>query len=173
MDTLIKVLSSIGASQYVVIFLVLSIFIDISPIKLNPVKRVVEYFGNCFNRSIEKSIAEFKKETNERLDALQAEQNAQRDTLNKIIVDRDNSELSRIRWDVIDFENSIFNGEKHSREQYRHILDESRKFTRMIETSEVDGISVKEEDVIKMKEAAETIRSHYEKHRVDQSVMYF
>ena len=172
MDALVSFFTALEMKDYALVTLFLSIFIDVNPkIKWNPIKAIFGYLGKCFNNSIQKEISGFKTEVNQKLDDLQKEQNAQRDTLNKIIMDRDNSELSRLRWEVIDFENSIYNGEKHTREQYRHILDESRKFKRLLETCE--NIIVNEEDVIKIKEATEVIRSHYEKNRSNQSVMYF
>lgn len=173
MDALVKIFTTLGLTEYAMIALFLGIFIDVNPkIKFNPIKCIISYIGKHFNNSIQKEMSGFKQEVNEKLDELQREQNAQRDTLNKMITDRDNSELSRLRWEVIDFENSIVNGEKHSRDQYRHILDESRKFMRLLETCK-ENIFVNEEDVIKIKECTEVIRSHYEKNRSNQSQMYF
>ena len=172
MDAIVKIFTTLGLTDYAIIALVLSIFIDVNPkIKFNPIKSVISYLGKWFNNSIQREISGFKEEVNQKLDDLQKEQNAQRDTLNKIIRDRDNSELSRLRWEVIDFENSINNGEKHTREQYRHILDDSRKYLRLLDTAE--DISVNEEDVIKIKESTEFIRSHYEKNRSNQSQLFF
>lgn len=173
MDALVKIFTTLGLTEYALLALFLGIFIDVNPkIKFNPIKCIISYIGKHFNNSIQKEMSGFKQEVNKKLDELQKEQNAQRDTLNKMITDRDNSELSRLRWEVIDFENSIVNGEKHSRDQYRHILDESRKFMRLLETCK-ENIFVNEEDVIKIKECTEVIRSHYEKNRSNQSQMYF
>lgn len=173
MDILAKIFTTLGLTEYAIIASALAIFIDVSPkIKWNPIKSIFAYLGKHFNSSIQTEITTFKVEVNQKFKDLQEEQAAQRDTLNKIVNDMDNRELSRLKWEVIDFENSILNGAKHPREQYRHILDESRKFTRMIETCK-DNISVDEEEIIKVNESTDIIREHYEKNRLNQSQLYF
>ena len=76
-----------------------------------------------------------------------------------------------ILFDIIDFENSILNGIKHLREEYRHMIDSGNKYIRITKNSEY--ITVPEEDVLKIKECVEFIESHYEKHRKDQSETFF
>lgn len=171
MEVISGFFSNLGLNDIATVIVIVSIFIDISPIKLNPIKAIFEYFGKWFNNSIQREIAGFKQEVNEKFDQLQKEQLAQRETLDKILLDQDNKEISKIRWDVIDFENSILNGIKHNREEYRHIIDSANKFQRIVSNS--DTITVPEEDIRKIKECAEFIESHYEKHRKDQSNIFF
>ena len=172
MEALYKILTGLGFEQYALIILALSVFIDINPkIKFNPIKAILNYFGKWLNNSIQKEISGFKQEVNTKFEQLQAEQVAQRETLNKLIADQENKEISKLRWDIIDFETSILNEEKHSREQYRHILDCVRKYKRMAESSDYTCIS--EEDYQKICESESTIKNHYEQNRQDQSVIFF
>lgn len=173
METLAGVLSTLGFKEYAIVVLLLSIFIDINPkIKFNPIKAIIRYLGRWFNNSIQKEIAGFKVEVNQKFDDLQKEQKAQRETLTKLVNDMDQKEASKLRWEVIDFETSILNDEKHSREQYRHILDSACKFFRMVESHELD-IKVSEEDIQKLQEARTFIQNHYDKNRADQSIIFF
>ena len=165
------ILSNLGLGNIGLIILIISIFIDISPIKINPIKWIFGYLGKWFNNSIQKAIAGFKEEVNQKFAQIQNEQLAQRETLDKILYEQDNSEISKIRWDIIDFENSILNGIKHHREEYRHMIDSGNKYIRITKNSEY--ITVPEEDVLKIKECVEFIESHYEKHRKDQSETFF
>lgn len=175
MQILSNILSQLGYGQIAIIILFLSIFIDINPkIKFNPIKCVISFIGKWFNNSIEKEISGFKVEVNQKFEELQKEQNAQKETLKKLVIDQENKEMSTLRWDIIDFENSIANGVKHTREQYRHILDSSKKYQRLVETSEDENIeAMEQENLVKILEATEHIREHYEAGKVDQSSLFF
>lgn len=173
METLAGILSSLGFQEYGIIALALSIFIDINPkIKFNPIKAIIRYLGKWFNSSVQKEIAGFKLEVNQKFKDLQDEQVAQRETLNKLVADMELKEISKLRWEIIDFETSILNKEKHSREQYRHILDSTRKFLRSVENQN-DFYNIPEEDIAKIKEAETYIKNHYEENRMDQSKIFF
>lgn len=171
MDAIAKILTGFGLTQYASIVLGLSIFIDINPrIKWNPLKSLLGFLGTYLNRSIEKEISGFKEEVNRKLEDLQKEQNSQRETLNKIIIDTENRELSKLRWEIIEFDMSISNGQKHTREQYRHILDSGHKFDRMVLS---ENINVDPEDVRSIQESIANIEKHYEKNRRDLTTVYF
>ena len=172
MQQIITVLSGNYDKAIIAVIIILSVFIDISPtIKWNPIKSLLGYIGNCFNKGVQREISGFKDEVNTKLEALQQEQNAQRETLDKMIIDTENREMSKLRWEVIEFENSILNGQKHSREQYRHIIDCARKFERVATSS--NTISVLPEDLANVKEACASIEDHYNKNRHNQSLLYF
>lgn len=172
MSQIIALLSGNYDKAVVIAIVFISIFIDISPtIKWNPIKSLLGYLGNCFNKGVQKEISGFKEEVNNKLEALQQEQNAQRETLDKLIVDTENREMSKLRWEVIEFENSILNGQKHSREQYRHIIDCARKFERVATSSET--INILPEDLANVREACASIEDHYDKNRHNQSLLYF
>lgn len=171
MQVVSNILSQLGFTEIALIILGLSIFIDITPkIKFNPIKSVFSFIGKWFNNSIAKEISGFKSEVNAKFEDLQKEQKAQRETLNKIITDQENREISTLRWDIVEFENSIVNGVKHTREQYRHILDSAKKYERLVETTE---IKVEQESVQKIRESADIIRKHYEEGRLDQTSLFF
>ena len=175
MQVIANILSQLGYVNISLIVLALGIFIDINPkIKFNPIKGIFSFIGKWFNSSIEREISGFKNEVNQKFDELQKEQNAQRETLKKLVIDQENKEMSTLRWDIIDFENSIVNGVKHTREQYRHILDSSKKYQRLVKTSEDDNIEATEhENLVRIIEATEHIREHYEAGKVDQSCLFF
>lgn len=173
MDVIYKILSDLDIGKTVLyIILVASIFIDITPkIKWNPIKSIFGYLGNCFNSSIEKEIEEFKQEVNGKFDQLKQEQLAQRETLDRIVVDQENKEISRLRWEIIDFENSLQNGVKYSREHYRHILDDAMKYQRMMSSMKEDN---NEDEVFsEVLETVERIKKHYDEKREDLTVLFF
>ena len=50
------ILSNLGLGNIGLIILIVSIFIDISPIKINPIKWIFGYLGKWFNNSIQKAL---------------------------------------------------------------------------------------------------------------------
>ena len=104
------------------------------------------------------------------VDKIQADQKAQREVLDKLVAEQENDTVSCIKWEVIEFENSILNGVKHTRDQYRHILDRSKKYERLVKSK---NVKVSAEDIEKIRESTELIQNHYDKNRLNQSAMMF
>lgn len=171
METLSKILDTLGAGNTIVIIVLLfSIFIEITPIKINPIKSILNWIGKQLNSSMELKLKEFKEEVNQKFTELKDEQMAQRETLNKIVIDQENKEISRLRWEIIDFDNSIMNRMKHSRSQYRHILDEAAKYERMVQQCH----SEREIELSsRVKESIAHIKDYYEERRDDHTLLYF
>lgn len=170
MDAIYKALSSLGYTKGAIIILLLGIFIDINPgIKFNPIKAIFRYLGNAFNSTIKTELDELKANMNAKIDDIKSEQNEQREALDKIILNDQNKEIQRLRWEIIDFNNGIMNEVRHSREQYRHVLDAFDKYMKIIE--EV-GVSVDSEYYRSVKEDGDHIRAHYEEHK-DGKELYF
>lgn len=166
-----KSLASLGFGRAALIIFFISLFIDISPIKFSPIKAIFKFMGRWFNSSVEKEIAGFKVEMNQKFDELKTEQKAQRETLDQLAKDQESEEASSLCWSIIDFRNSIENGEKHTRDQYRHMIDCARKYERIATTS--PNIKVEAETLQQIRECAEEIKKHYESGRGDQTVLYF
>ena len=170
MDALYKIVSSLGYTKGAIILLLLGIFIDINPgIKFNPIKAIFKYLGKAFNSTVEKELNDFKAEMKAKIDQIQTEQNEQREALDKIIINDQNKEVHRLRWEIIDFNNGIMNEVRHSREQYRHVLDAFEKYINIVGDI---GISVDSEYYRSVKEDGDHIRAHYEKHK-DGPELYF
>ena len=124
METLSKVLTGLGYGDYALIILFLSIFIDITPgIKFNPIKAIFRYLGKSFNASMEEELSNFKKDVDAKFTEFKNEQQRQKHALDKIILDRQDQEITRLRWEIINFDNGLKNKVKHSPDQYRHILN--------------------------------------------------
>lgn len=169
MEAIGKALLSLGYDKWALILIVLGIFIDITPgIKWNPIKTIFKYLGKAFNSSVESELNTLKSAMNIKFDELQSEQLAQRETLDRLILDQTNKEIGRLRWEVIDFQNSIMNGVKHSRDQYNHVLDSYDKYILIMQNPNIDS----DEYFRTVQEQGEKIREHYERYR-DQDLLFF
>lgn len=169
MDAIYQALSTLGYTKWALIVLMLGVFIDINPaIKVNPIKAIFRYLGKSFNASMETEISEMKNDMSSKIDELQQEQYAQREALDKIVLDNQNKEIQRLRWEIIDFNNGIINGIKHSREQYRHVLDAYERYNNIIS----DVGTPLDEYFRSVQENGNTIKRHYEDHK-DTNELYF
>ena len=169
MDAIYKSLLTLGFEKAAIIVLLLGVFIDINPgIKLNPIKTLFRYIGKAFNSSVQNDIKGLKEDMGKRMDQLQDEQVAQRLVLNKLISENSETEMNKIKWDIIDFAADIVNEGKHSRSQYRHILASFEEYERII--SELGNTA--DDDYLQVKEAGKRIRAHYDKFE-DTNFEYF
>lgn len=170
MNEVAKWLQTFGYEKIALIIFIASIFIDLTPaVKWNPIRSILKFIGNAFNSSIKADISVFKSAVDVRLTDIENKQNLQQEALEKLISDHDNKEISRIRWEIIDFKNSIVNGVKHSRGQYRHILAAIDMYLDRMESQDKRDDDYYHEVL----EAGESIRTHYEKFKEDTGILYF
>ena len=98
-----QILNWIG--QHIVhIILVLSVFIQIAPVKINPWTSLIKWIGRVLTYNINEKL--IKMETN----------------LNILSSSVDENQKDRIRWEVLDFSNSCKQGRRHSKDQFQHII---------------------------------------------------
>lgn len=94
--------------QYIPWLLVaLATFIEITPIKINPVSHILKWVGNQINGEIKEEI----------------------ETLNKTM---DQNEIDRIRYEILDFANSCRNGRHHSKDEFHHVVEINEKYHKLI-----------------------------------------
>ena len=105
------------------ILLILSIFIQITPIKISPWSALFKWVG--------------KKITNNachKIDSLITK-------VSDLETSIDANEKDRIRWEILDFANSCRNNRKHSRDEFQHIVDLNDKYKRLLKkTNESNGV---------------------------------
>ena len=98
------------------IIVILSLFIEITPIKWNPLSSAFKWLGRKLTARIEDDLAAIHKEIEE-------------------------NEKDRIRWEILDFANSCRNGRKHTKDEYQHIMTLNDKYTKLLEkTHDKNGV---------------------------------
>ena len=112
------VLSHIG-----VVALVLSLIIQITPIKLNPWTAIGKWFSKIILQESDKKIERLIR------------------SVDDIRTEIDTNEKDRIRWEVLDFANSCRNNVKHTHDEYRHIIALNDKYTKLLAKSkDINGV---------------------------------
>lgn len=100
------------------IIILCSLFIQITPIKINPWTALFKWIGkNITNDACTK------------MDNVMAK-------ISQIEHDVTENEKDRIRWEILDFANSCHNGKKHTKDEYRHIDKLNRKYINLLKQTD-------------------------------------
>lgn len=100
-----------------------SLFIQISPIKINPWSAIIKWIGKLImNEACGKMD-----------DLIQI--------VNNIDKEVKENEKDRIRWEILDFANSCHNHRKHTRDEFKHIIELNDKYAKLLEkTKDRNGV---------------------------------
>lgn len=117
-----QVVEWIGKNLWTIVIIV-SIFIQITPIKINPWSALFKWIGKIITGNACSKI-----------DGLI-------DKVEKIEKDVKTNEKDRIRWEILDFANSCRNNRKHTRDEFQHIVALNDKYKRLLqETNDTNGV---------------------------------
>ena len=109
--------------NFVQVFLICSVFIQITPIKWNPITSFIKWLGKTLTKGIQDSV----KDIAGQVESLQG--------------DVDANEKDRIRWEILDFANSCRHGREHTHDEYQHISDLHDKYKALLKkTGDKNGV---------------------------------
>ena len=129
---------------FVSLGVVLGIFVEVTPIKINPVSTLLKFIGSNINADLKAEIS-----------AVKTEIETTKESVQKIVNKVDNNEIDRIRWEILDFANSCRNHKKHTKEEFDHVIALNQKYHRILDEREEENGQV---DI-----AFEYIRKLYQK----------
>ena len=104
--------------NFVQVLLIFSIFIQITPIKWNPISSFVKWIGKLLTHDMNKKLESVE------------------DSVEEIKSDIDANEKDRIRWEILEFANSCRNGINHSHDEFRHISDLHDKYVKLLKRTD-------------------------------------
>lgn len=155
-----------------IILIFLSIFVEITPIiKFNPIswisniiyKPIYKYI-DTIKIDINKDINSVRDELKEEIDQIKLEQTSEKDSINELVKSIEMNEISRIRWEIIEFSNTLENGQLHIRDEYRHIIDDNKRYHSLIKKYGLENGVIDEE--------FEKIKNHYESNKNSPAVYF-
>lgn len=111
-SSITEVLNSHGIGWLVFIIIALSLFIEITPVKINPLSTILRYIGNCMFSDVDK-----------RLDAIERRM--------------DENEIDRIRWEILNFANDCRRGRNPVKDEYEHIISQNSKYKSLIKKYDI------------------------------------
>ena len=155
----------------VLIILVLSVFFEISKIKINPISWITKLLFRPIRKDIDdvkqelkSDISNMEQKLSEEMDSIKAEVSSEHKRIDDLISSTELSEISRIRWNIIEFSNSIENGQKHARDEYRHIKDDAKRYHVLVEKYDLDNGIIDEE--------MDKINKRYDDNKTSSSVYF-
>ena len=117
-----KVVEWIGNHLWTIV-VVVSLIIQITPIKINPWSSLFKWLGKII-----------VGDTCQKIDGII-------EKINKIEKDVMTNEKDRIRWEILDFANSCRNGGKHTKDEFQHIITLNTKYQKLLkETDDSNGV---------------------------------
>lgn len=115
------------------VVLLLSLFVEITPIKVHPISAVLGWIGKKLNGplkaeidGIKTELATMKKETADSFKRVEERQNAREK-------DADLQRMAGIKNVVLDFANSCLHGRDHTLEEFDSIIDENKVYEKLYE----------------------------------------
>ena len=127
------------AHNIVQICLLLSIFIQITPIKINPWTTLFKWIGKLINA-----------DSNKQIDALIEKTDNMKEDIKTLTTNMNENEKDRIRWEILDFANSCRNGRRHTKDEFQHIITLNDKYKNLLAlTGDKNGVFEAEYDYIR------------------------
>ena len=146
------------------IIAVFGIFFEIVPIPLNPIKWLGKKFFNpireemkIMKTDITEKLKKTKLELKNEIDQVRRQTEDQGKTIQNLILSSELDEISRIRWQIIEFARSLDNGQKHMRDEYLQIKELDKRYHFLIEKHNLSNGILDEE--------MEKINIHYNENK--------
>ena len=109
--------------NFIQLFLIFSIFVQISPIKWNPITAFIKWFEKTLTHSLNKKNDDIAEQIGDICECVNT------------------NEKDRIRWEILDFANSCRQGRIHSHDEFQHITDLHDKYKELLEkTGDKNGV---------------------------------
>lgn len=153
------------------IIITLGVFFEITPIKINPISAIVNLLFKPINtkidnmqKDIKNDIDSVRKEFKEEIGQIKQRQENEESTIKELIRSNEMTEISRIRWEILEFSNSLKNEQLHTRDEYRHIFDDNERYHYLIDKYGLTNGIITEE--------FEKIQKHYDDNKNCTSVYF-
>lgn len=124
--TLIDYLKDVVTTPSFVIFGAITL-IEIAPIKINPWKSLLKWIGKAINGDLQTQISDIKTEVSD---------------LKK---DYELKNADDMRWEILNFTNTCRRGVDHSKDEWRHVMNQLAKYEDYTERKKITN-GVIEED---------------------------
>lgn len=96
--------------------------IEITPIKWDPLTAILSWFGARLNKRVQKDV-----------ESLTDSVNAQAQKTEELSRKLDLNEIDHIRWEILNFSNSCRHDQRHTKDEFEHIINQHEKYNKILE----------------------------------------
>lgn len=121
MDAIKELLGQCDSTTLLTIVIIMSIFIEITPIKVNPISAIFVWIGKITNGDL-----------NEKLSSMS-------EKLEDVSTRIDMIEINNMRTQILDFANSCMNNKRHTKEEFEHMIDLHTLYCNIIEDKGIEN----------------------------------
>lgn len=154
------------------IVLFCSIFIEIVPVKFNPLSAFIEWVFTPVNKRIKEleekfdtDIKSIKEDFDKEIKEIKDENKEIKTLIEEMENTQDKRRFATIRWEVLEFANSIQNGALHTHYEYQHIKDDIDEYNRLHEKHPKLSNGYLDDAIV-------DITNHYDEHK-NQNIKFF
>lgn len=130
MDAIRDFIDKITAGDVMLFVTFVSIFLEVTPIKFNPLSFLANKIGTAFHHSVDSRIEEYDRTLQEKIDKidqqideLQKQNKEQFKLLQNQSRDIDVAEVNRLKLEILNFGNKLSRQYKFTAEEYHTIMD--------------------------------------------------
>ena len=95
--------------------------IQVAPIKIDPWTRLFKWIGDIINGDVKRELQELKHD--------------QRELKREVECEKANN----ARWNIFSFANTCRHGERHTKEEWEHVIDQIYKYDAYVEEKNIDN----------------------------------
>lgn len=114
------------SNNIVFVVAALSLFVEIVPVKWCPISSLMKWLGKTLTADIRADIGTLQQAMSNDNDEITKRLDEQEKSI-------DMSRIGSIRTLVLDFANSCRNGQKHSKQQFNHVMSENGEYVKLID----------------------------------------
>lgn len=108
---------------------VLGVIFEIPKLKLRPFTRLIKWIGSILTRELNSRLDKIDKD----IGGLKAELEQVKEENEEQMERIDMNDANRIRTTILDFANSLKNGQLHTQEEFDHIIDQNDLYEKYME----------------------------------------
>ncbi len=125
--TLQEILSQLGAGGIGVLVLIFLTLVEVTPIKINPWSVLLKWIGRKTNAELYSKV-----------DALSTD-------MEIFKKDFENKNANDLRWSILGFASSCRKGDRHSREEWKHVVEQMAFYEDYVEEKKITNGVIKED----------------------------
>lgn len=118
---------------------VISGFVEIAPIKINPISSALKWIGSKLTQELNDKIKQQEERQRTEMEKLGKDIESLKEDMRSVKLQQAQDEVDLIRTEILQFGYSLRKKEKHTKSQFEQIITLKTKYDHIIEKYELDN----------------------------------